>query len=208
MTVAEPIAVPQPIVLEKTMVPAYCFQMDADTTSQLTHITLEAIHAHNTLDQVSKETAEDFTFGTEEIEFATNNCASYHICIHLYLFIDPSNCTTEIKIIGIGNKTVAAGIGSIKITLTDEEGADHEKILRNIIYLPDTPKNLISIHRCGMDNKDNCEIFTCPDHSIFFWDHDASKKIIQHPSNCPISIMQVNKGDNNKLDSFIQTNKL
>ena len=120
----------------------------------------------------------------------------------------PLNYTIEIGIIGIGGKTVAAEIGSIKITITDEEGVDHEKILRNVIYLLDAPKKLISIHRLGMDNKDNCGVFTRPDHSIFFWDHDASKKIIQHLSNCPIPIVRVNEGDDNKFDSFIQTNTL
>ena len=72
--------VPEPIVPEKTMVPAYYFQMDAETTSMQTHITLEEIHTHNALDPVSKKTADDFTFGTKQIPFATDNCATYHLC--------------------------------------------------------------------------------------------------------------------------------
>ena len=101
--------------------------MNADTTILQTHITLEAIHAHNALDPVPKEWRKILYLERNKLEFATHNCATYHICQHLYIFIDTPNCTIGIGIIGIGVKTVASGIESMKIKIRDNEGADHEK---------------------------------------------------------------------------------
>ena len=72
-----------------------------------------------------------------------------------------------------------------------------------MIYLPDYPKNLISITRWSEDRDDNCGIFSRGKYSIFLWNDDRSKKVIYHPPDCPIPLMSVNEGEIDQCNAFL-----
>ena len=64
-----------------------------------------------------------------------------------------------------------------------------------MIYLPESPKNLISISRWSRDKEGDCGILSRGEYSIILWDNDESQKLIHHTYACSTSIMTVNEGD-------------
>ena len=109
---------------------------------------------------------------------------------------------THIGVKGVGGIAEAVGMGTIRFWIKDESGESEEITLHNVIYLPDCPKNLISITRWSEDRGDNCGIFSRGKYSIFLWNDDRSKKVIYHPPDCPIPLMSVNEGEIDQCHAF------
>ena len=88
---------------------------------------------------------DDFAyFGFCMIEFGLDCCATSHIMNDLSLFIPDT--IIELKnngVKGIGRTVIIPKRGDVEIFCSN--GKKHKHILRNVSYVPDSPKNLISI---------------------------------------------------------------
>ena len=91
--------------------------------------------------------------------------------------------------------TKAAGLGSVRFKLKDDEGNQHNILLENVIYLPTATKNLLSIAQWSATNRDNCSVTSHGTQSVFRWNNDNNAKTIHHPPGCPIPLMAVNEND-------------
>ena len=56
------------------------------------------------------------------------------------------------------------------------------------------------------DLKDNYGIFSRGEYSVFLWNIDKPRKIIHHPSECPIPLMLVNEGEKDAHRDFFANN--
>ena len=101
---------------------------------------------NNTVDK------DNFLFLDQPTELAMDNCATFYVWFDYKLFIRDIKETPNIRVKGVSGISQASDIGKIKFTITDKEGRHKEILLKNVIYLPESPKNLISISRWS-DNK-------------------------------------------------------
>ena len=136
----------------------------------------------------------NMSFNSDTTEFGTDNCATHHICSQLKLFID-MRPAPKIGVTGVAGSLMASGIGTVQFTIIDDNEEKHIVKLKNVIYLPESAKNLISISQWSKDMKDDCGIISRGTYSTFMWDHDKHKKHILHSPTCPIPVMVVNADD-------------
>ena len=136
----------------------------------------------------------NISFTCEATEFGTDNCATHHICSQLNLFTSmrPAN---SIGVTGVAGSKPASGIGTVEFILKDDNNVKHNIKIDDVIYLPESTKNLISTSRWALDKKDNCGVLSRGTYSVFMWDHDNCTKQIQHSPSCPIPLMPVNEND-------------
>ena len=149
-----------------------------------------ALHNSNT----ELKASDNASFSCDATEFATDNCATHHICSQLSLFTSMRPAPT-IGVQGVSGRTMASGIGTIEFILTDEENIKHKITIEDVIYLPESPKNLISIAKWDIEKNDNCGILSRGTYSVFMWNKDKHRKHIPHSPSCPIPIMPVNEND-------------
>ena len=88
---------------------------------------------------------------------------------------------------------MASGIGTIQFTITDEDNVKHVIQLHDVIYLPESAKNLISTSKWADDKQDDCCVLSRGKYSVFLWDNDTKRKHITHSPDCPIPLMPVNE---------------
>ena len=132
------------------------------------------------------------SFAPTRTEFGTDNCATHHICSQLELFIS-MDTSTNIGVKGVAGSSLAEGIGTVQFTITDEDGIAHTITLSNVIYLSSAAKNLISTSQWSRDRHDDCGVLSREKYSIFMWEHDSLRKLIDHEPGCAIPLMPVNK---------------
>ena len=125
-------------------------------------------------------------------EFGTDNCATHHICSQIELFTSMCKSTT-IGVKGVAGSSLAEGIGTVQFTITDEDGIQHTICLNNVIYLPSAAKNLISTSQWSREKQDDCGVLSRQTYSIFMWEHDSLRKLIDHEPGCAIPLMPVNE---------------
>ena len=93
-----------------------------------------------------------FSFTSKIVEFGTDNCAVNHIYSNLELFFS----IKSIDNIGVTGSILALGIGIIKFTIIDNTNKVYVIELENVIYLPESAKNLISTSQWSRERGDNC----------------------------------------------------
>ena len=91
------------------------------------------------------------------------------------MFIGEMTNITKIGIRGVGGIATATRIGTIHFDIINSTGQSESITLKNVIYLPECPNNLISVHRWSKNRGDNAGIFSRLDYSIFLWNNDESK---------------------------------
>ena len=96
---------------------------------------------------------------------------------------------------GVNGSTIASYVGTIQFTITDDDNANHTIVLHDVIYLPETAKNLISTSKWSIDRKDDCGVLYRGRYSIFLWDNDSRHMKIDHPPECNTPLMPVNEDD-------------
>ena len=119
------------------------------------------------------------------------------------MFIGKIKPISDVDIAGVGGIVVPLGIGSIKLSIKDSDDKSHAIELSNVIYLPDCPKNLISISRWSTDKDDNCGIFSRGKYSIFLWNHDKHKCLLDHPADCPIPLLLLNEEATDRFEAYL-----
>ena len=119
--------------------------------------------------RVNKKENDDFFFTQRVIELAMDNCATFHVCKDKFLFIGEIRQCPNIRVKGVSGIATASGIGTTRFTITSKTGENKEITLENVIYLPESPKNLISISIWSRDRGDDCGILSRGESSIFLW---------------------------------------
>ena len=95
--------------------------------------------------------AESFAFDHITAEYGTDNCATHHVCDQRELFTEMGEPLTPIGIRGVTRTTNASGVGTVQFKLKDDDGKQHNIILKDVIFLPNAAKNLISIAQWSTD---------------------------------------------------------
>ena len=97
--------------------------------------------------RVNKQEKDDFCFMQRVTELAMDNCATFHVCKDKFLFIGEIRQRPNIRVKGVSGIATTSGIGTTRCTIMSKTGENKEITLENVIYLPESPKNLISISR-------------------------------------------------------------
>ena len=90
---------------------------------------------------------------------------------------------------------MASVIDTIRFVLTDNKGFKHTSQLDNVIYLPESANNLISVSKWPDDKGDDCVIINRGRFSIFLGNQESNRKYIHHPPDFKILLMLVNEGN-------------
>ena len=186
-------------LLETPFNVGHCFVLESHYVPSTVKTVLETVLAHESIESDDST----FLFGWCLSHFALDNCATHHICNDKSLFTGPIQSISNVGITGVGGTVSPVGIESIAFTVRDCGDVDHPITLSNVIYLPDCPKNLISILCWSLDKGDDCGIFSQGRYSIFLWNHDKLKCMVDHPADCPIPILSINKGAEINAEAFL-----
>ena len=134
-----------------------------------------------------------WSFDSKSTEFRTDNCATHQIYSQQELFISMAKPTTNIGLKGVSGSSMVASVSTIRFTITDNNHTKHKLKLDNVIYLPTAAKNLISTTQWINGTKNVCGVTSLDKYSIFMWEHDSHRKLIDHSPGFPISPMLVKK---------------
>ncbi len=128
--------------------------------------------------------------------FAIDTCTSATICKHKELFIGEIKACNHISVQGISGSTGVEGYGSIKIRVMDDDRKTHALIIHNVLYVPDSPINLISPQEWakGSDDVYGTGEVTVGGTTLLFWNDKKYSKLIPHHAELGIPIMSVNDG--------------
>ena len=140
-----------------------------------------------------------------------DNAANCHIWNSKRSFIGdirPISMNEGVVTIG-GSDHFPTGVGNVKASWTDDNGVTFNKTLKNVLYFPSSPVNIISCHALagefldsnGAPDEEGTFICSKRSYSIFQWDHCKFKKTLLHPlSGLPeIEIITYDK----KIDSMM-----
>ena len=77
-------------------------------------------------------------------QFAIDTCTTYHICKEKELFVGSIRSSKNLFVQGVGGKIQVKGYGTIKVRIQDDDGQTHDIQIHDVLYVPDSPTNLIS----------------------------------------------------------------
>jgi hypothetical protein len=143
---------------------------------------------------------------TDSYTAAIDTCTSESICKHKELFVGDIKECKNVYVQGVGGKIKASGYGSVKMRILDDEGKLFDLVIHNVIYLPDSPINLISPQRWseGTKHPTGTGELTIGGTTLLFWNQRKSTKIIPHHPELGIPIMSFNDGYT-KSAAFLST---
>ena len=142
---------------------------------------------------------------TDSYNFAIDTCTSESICKHKELFVGKISPTKNIYVQGVGGQIRASGYGTIKIRIMDDDEKYHDIIIHNVLYVPQSPVNLLSPQKWSKFSKSKCGTgeMTVGDTTLLFWDERKYSKVVPHHPELGIPIMTVNDGYT-KSQAFFQ----
>ena len=132
------------------------FMLDQINISMYAQRFLETVIANESL----KSDDEGFTFIPRRQEFGTDNCATYHVCKDVNVFIGEIKSSMNVEVKVIGAVSITVGIGRIQFIIKDDKGYIQQIALDNLIYITDSPNNLIYITRWSKYCEDYCGVFS------------------------------------------------
>jgi hypothetical protein len=143
---------------------------------------------------------------TDSYTAAIDTCTSESICKHQECFVGDIKACKNVYVQGVGGKIKASGYGSIKMRISDDDGKVSDLLIHNVIYLPESPINLISPQRWSQGSKDPSGTgeLTTDGTTLLFWNQMKSTKIIPHHPELGIPIMSFNDGYT-KSAAFLST---
>ena len=127
---------------------------------------------------------------SKDYYFAVDTATSFHVCKQKGLFVDNLKTAKNIFVKGIGGKTKVRGYGTIAINVIDDDDRECDLIISNVLYVPDSPANLISPQlwsECVEILSDTGD-FTVGGTTIMFWNENKYSKLIQHHPELKIPI--------------------
>jgi hypothetical protein len=133
---------------------------------------------------------------TDSYTAAIDTCTSESICKHKECFVGDIKPCKNVYVQGVGGSIKASGYGSVKMRIEDDKGKAFDLLIHNVIYLPESPINLISPQRWsgGSDDPTGTGELTIDGTTLLFWNKRNSTKIIPHHPELGIPIMTFNDG--------------
>jgi hypothetical protein len=150
-------------------------------------VSLTARSKKNRMDDVIKADSDSYSF-------AIDTCTSEGICKHKELFVGAIKKCHNIFVQGVGGKISVEGYGTIKIRIVDDDNAKHDLLIHNVLYVPDSPANLLSPQRWSQGSNSGTGEITVEGSTLLFWNDRKSTKLIPHHPELGIPIMSVNDG--------------
>jgi len=154
---------------------------------------------------ITKDTIRRVNFDSDGIPFVMDNSANCHICTDKTFFTELHLFTTmEKEALGsigtIGDGAIPEGFGNMRLIWKDDCRVDHEYIINDVFYVPNSPVNLVGVTKFGKqiepkdkDFPEGTNIQTFTNHSVFTWDRGQFRQTLIHPP-CSIPIMFMNNG--------------
>ena len=133
---------------------------------------------------------------TDGYQFAVDTGTTFHVCKHKELFVGNIQKAKSIYIKGIGGRIKVKGYGTIKIRVTDDDLNTCDLEITNVLYVPDSPANLISPQlwsECSPRPKGTGEI-TVGGMTLIFWDDHKHSMLIPHHQQLKLPIFLANRG--------------
>ena len=140
------------------------------------------------------------SFDSDSQTCVCDNSANTHIWNNIKNFIPASlvklsaSASSSVVTIG-GSDFYPTSIGDVKLTWTDDEGIPYRTVLKDIVYFPNSPVNVLSVtaFAAHLNDDDGTWIKTARHQSVFSWDNEQFTKTLIHlASNLPQ--MTVNNG--------------
>jgi hypothetical protein len=136
------------------------------------------------------------SWDTDGVFFCVDNCATCIICNDKSMFVGdltPSNS----EVLTSNGQNVPALEGTLRISITDDQGVPHQYDIPGALYDPESPFNLLGIPFLSQyfgDHKDmGTKITSGCYQSHFIWDHEKHERHFQHGIDC-LPTLQVNEG--------------
>ena len=137
------------------------------------------------------------SWDSDGIFFCVDNSATCIICNDKSLFVGELKRGNSLVLTSNG-ENVPAMEGTLRLVLTDDEGANHSYDIPGCLYDPDSPFNLLGISALskffGDAKTKGTRISSACYESEFVWDHDKHKRTFVHGVDC-LPALQVNVGD-------------
>jgi hypothetical protein len=162
------------------------FKFGKQVTSRLL-VSLSSNSRKKEVDDIAK-------LDSDSYHFAIDTCTSEGICKHKELFIGKIRPCKNVYVQGVGGKIDVQGYGTIKIRITDDDGVKHDLIIHNVLYVPDSPANLLSPQRWSQGSNAGIGEITVEGSTLLFWNDRKATKLIPHHPEMGIPIMSVNDG--------------
>ena len=143
-----------------------------------------------------------------------NTGTSQHICRDKRLFIAPLVKCSGVEIGGLGGSISAAGVGTIQLSIVDDQHRPHNIILHNVLYVPESPVNLISPQRWTqesvMKEGANKGTFFCNfgDESIFVSNKRQYMKTIFNDPVTNLPILQCKGAGDDDVQYFAEKSEI
>ena len=147
-------------------------------------------HVHSTvLNLDDKIQAETVSFDTDSSHIICDNSANVHICNDKSMFIGDTRKTDQHYVATIaGQKSAASAMGTVRWKWKDDNGKEHSYDVRDVLYFPTSPVNILSVTGFAdqLNDNDGTGIDTKRSKSRFYWQNNQFQRTIVHSaSNLP-----------------------
>ncbi len=153
--------------------------------------------------------SETLWWDSDSFTAVTDNCANTHVINDETYFIPgtfkPLPTGHEgVMTIG-GSDHIPQGTGDVRVYWKDDDGKEFEHILKNVLFFPHSPVNIISVSCFAqeLNDEEGTWIQSKWKYSTFVWDRGKYKLTIQHnASNLPSFVLNTGYKNYSMFTSF------
>ena len=148
------------------------------------------------VDEKVKQCANNSIFDTDTNFIVCDNSANTHICNNRDMFVSFRPISSGMVATIGGKLNRPSGIGTVKWTWKDDNGVSHTQQLKDTLYFPKSPINIMSVTEFArqLNDTEGTGIDTKMLLSRFYWDHNKFSRTIHHSgSNLPE--LAINEGN-------------
>ena len=133
-------------------------------------------------------------FDADSVTVVCDNSANVHVCNDKNCFVGEIKLDNDLQVATIGGKeNTSAGIGTVRWKWKDDEGVFHTFEIRDVLYFPESPVNILSVTKFAdqLNDDEGTGIDTKRNHSVLYWNEKKFQRTIRHPaSNLPENASQ------------------
>ena len=136
------------------------------------------------------------SFDADSSTIICDNSANVSICNDRNMFVGEMHKMMSHTVATIGGKGHhSSGIGTVKWSWSDDQGTVHEHLVKDVLYFPESPINILSVTAFAgqLGDPDGTGIDTKILQSRFYWDRGNFSRTIRHPSS-NLPELSINEG--------------
>ena len=148
------------------------------------------------VDEKVKQCANNSLFDTDASFIVCDNSANTHICNNRDMFLSFRPISNGMVATIGGKLNRPSGIGTVKWIWKDDSGVPHTQELKDVLYFPKSPINIMSVTEFAkqLNDSEGTGIDTKMRYSRLYWDHNKFSRTIHHSgSNLPE--LAINEGN-------------